>query len=297
VSTITDPGVRRHEFRAMGTTIALIAPVQSVDERAFLRAERLVAREFAAQEQRFSRFRPTSELSIVNGSAGRPTRVSAPFATLVSMALEAAETTGGLFDPTVLRAMVAAGYDRDFDEVILAAREVLRPAPPTGRWREITVRGDVLNLPAGVALDLGGIAKGWTADLAAERVESLLPWVLVDAGGDLRAAGLVPAEGLSIGVEHPVNEDVEVLRLSLTAGALATSSIVRRSWGPDLHHLIDPRTGRPARTGVLQASVWGETCLEAEVRSKEALLAGPAALDHLLATLVLGDGSVVTSMR
>ena len=296
MQTVTEPRVRRHEFRAMGTTVAVIAPVDGVDEKAFLHAEGIVAHEFEAQEQRFSRFRPTSELSVLNGSVGRPTVVSAPFATVVGLALEAAAVTGGLFDPTVLRAMVAAGYDRDFDELILAAREVLRPAAPTGRWREIALHGELLTLPAGVTLDLGGIAKGWTADRAAEQLESLLPWSVVDAGGDLRAVGHLPGEGLAIGVEHPVEEDVEVLRLCLTAGALATSSVVRRSWGPNLHHLIDPRTGRPATTEVVQATVWADTCVAAEVRSKEALLAGPPALDHLSATLVLRDGTVVTNM-
>jgi thiamine biosynthesis lipoprotein len=167
----------------------------------------------------------------------------------------------------------------------------------TGRWREIVLDLDVLALPEGVALDLGGIAKGWTADRAARRASRLLPWGLVDAGGDIRTFGDVPAEGIEVGVEHPFDPQVEVLRLALTHGALATSSIVRRSWGPNLHHLIDPRTGRPATTDVVQASIWAETCTEAEVNAKVALLRGVPALGELAATLVLEDGSVVTSMQ
>ena len=124
----------------------------------------------------------------------------------------------------------------------------------------------------------------------------IVPWAVVDAGGDLRAVGDVPPDGLAIGVEHPSDASGEVLRLSLTEGALATSSIVRRSWGLNQHHLIDPRTGRPAVTDIVQATVWAPTCAEAEVHTKEALLLGGRVLDRLMATLVRRDGTVVTSM-
>jgi thiamine biosynthesis lipoprotein len=291
-----DLPTRRHGFRAMGTSVALVAPVEGVAEARFRHAAWQIEQEFEEQEARFSRFRSASELCAVN-EAGHPIHVSAPFAAIVGLALEAAEATDGLFDPTALPAMVAAGYDRDFDELVTTAREVLRPAAPTGRWREIRLSDDLLTLPPGVALDLGGIAKGWTVDRAAERVESLLRWAVVDAGGDLRAIGGVPPRGLAIGVEHPSDAQAEVLRLALADGALATSSVVRRSWGPNLHHLIDPRTGRPAVTDVVQATVWATTCVGAEVRAKEALLRGVASLDDLVATLVLRDGTVVTSMQ
>ncbi len=295
MQTDTRSPVRRLTFAAMGTSVTLIAP-ETARPTDLDHALRMVEREFAEQEQRFSRFRDDSELSTVNRSETRPTRVSEPFAALVGRALRAAAETDGLFDPTVLPAMLAAGYDRTFEDVIVTAREVLRPAAPTGRWREIVLDLDVLTLPEGVALDLGGIAKGWTADNAARRASAVLPWGIVDAGGDMRAFGRVPSSGLEIGVEHPFDAHVEVLRLALTHGALATSSIVRRSWGPNLHHLIDPRTGRPASTDVVQASVWADSCVEAEVAAKVALLRGIPALDDVAATLVLEDGSVVTSM-
>ena len=295
MQTQTPTRVQRRAFHAMGTSVVLIAPGDAPTPKLDL-AVHVVEREFAEQEQRFSRFRDESELSKVNRSGGRPTRVSGPFGALVERALRAAAATDGLFDPTVLPAMVAAGYDRTFEDVIVTAREVLRPAAPTGRWREIVFDLDVLTLPEGVGLDLGGIAKGWTADIAARRASEILPWGIVDAGGDMRAFGDVPPEGLEIGVEHPFDAQVEVLRLALTHGALASSSIVRRSWGPNLHHLIDPRTGRPASTDVVQASVWADTCVEAEVEAKVALLRGVPALRELAATLVLEDGSVVTSM-
>ena len=260
--TEIDRPLHRRRFAAMGTSVELIAPMDAVGWLDFQRAARSVEREFAEQEQRFSRFRDDSELSAVNRADTEPVQVTRPFAELVTCALRAAADTEGLFDPTVLPAMIAAGYDRSFEDVIVTAREVLRPAAPTGRWREVELEDDLLRLPAGVSLDLGGIAKGWTVDRAASRVAHLLPWGIVDAGGDLCVFGDIPPEGVEIGVEH----------------------------------LIDPRTGRPALTDVVQATVWAPTCVEAEVAAKVALLGGPGALDRVASTLVLRDGTVISSM-
>jgi len=127
--------------------------------------------------------------------------------------------------------------------------------------------------PGDVHLDLGGIAKGWTADRAAEAaVTAGVNWVLVNAGGDLRVAGAPP--DLDVDVEDPMDPTSSLVRLRLRAGALATSSVTRRSWGTGLHHLIDPRTGAPARSTLLQATVWAPTCAEAEIRATAAIIGG-----------------------
>ena len=285
-------------FRAMGTNVTIIAGTDA-DPGTWADAVRIAELVFAREERRFSRFRGESELPRVNGRAGRWTRVSSGFAALAGFALTAARRSGGLFDPTVLPAMIAAGYDRDFDDVIAGARGALNPPVPCGRWREVLLDGDVLYLPDGVGLDFGGIAKGWTVDLAAEAAVSAagLPWAVVNAGGDLRIAGAPPRPGIQVAVEDPEDRDRELWRLKLLAGALATSSTTARSWGPGSHHLIDPRTGEPAANGVLQATVWAETCAEAEVRSKWALLEGPPALEHTSAVLVTEDGRILMNLE
>lgn len=260
------------------------------------RAFEIVQSTFVREDERFSRFRAETEISRVNESAGGWTRVSRTFLKVLLLALEAAKVTGGLFDPTVLPALMAAGYDGDFDDVLAGARLALNPPQPCGRWPEIEVRGREIRLPEGVAVDFGGIAKGWTVDRAARRVRDLVPWALVDAGGDLRIVGETPAGGLAIGVEDPHDPSAEVLRLRLERGGLATSSVTTRSWGPDRHHVIDPRTGLPAVTDVLQATVWAPTCSGAEMGSKWALLEGDPVLDRLAAVLVHRDGSVVTNL-
>jgi thiamine biosynthesis lipoprotein ApbE len=110
-----------------------------------------------------------------------------------------------------------------------------------------------------------------------------------------RVVGRPPRGGLPIGVEDPDDPNGEVLRLNLKRGALATSSVLFRSWGPGLHHLIDPRTARPADTGIVQATVWAATCVAAEVGSKWALLAGEMVLEKVAAVLVRRDGAVLSS--
>ena len=281
----------------MGTEVTLVAPAEA-DPAVLETATARTQRTFAHEEQRFSRFRADSELSRVNASAGEWTSVSAGFARLTGFALEAAWRTGGRFDPTVLPAMIAAGYDRDFDEVLAGAKGALHPVQPCGRFTELELEADRLRMPRGVALDFGGVAKGWTVDLAAEAALSAgLPWVIVNAGGDLRLDGDVPSMGVEVGVEDPQDRAIELLRVSISEGALATSSTLVRSWGSGLHHLIDPRTGAPADGDVLQATVWAQTCAEAEVRSKWALLKGPIFLEDTHAVLVMRDGRIVMNLE
>lgn len=283
----------QHAFRAMGTDVSIIGSGTSTDAT-FLRASATVEAVFAREEERFSRFRAESELTRVNASTGRWTQVSAPFEELVGIALAYAERTDGLFDPTVLGAMIAAGYDRDFDEVLAGARAALHPARPCGRWREIETRPGAIRVPAGVGLDLGGIAKGWTTDLAAEAaVREGLAWALVNAGGDLRIAGDAPP--IDVRVEDPGDPRETAAWLRLASGALASSSTMRRAWGPDLHHIVDPRTGAPTTSPIVQATVWAATCAEAEVLATWALLTGSEALDTVAGALVSRDGDLLVN--
>ncbi|MFM8998740.1 MAG: FAD:protein FMN transferase [Actinomycetota bacterium] len=282
-------------FRAMGTDVRVFVQEEAA-EGLVARVAEIVRAEFEEQEGRFSRFRGDSELSRVNASDGRTSDISSTFAEVVAMALRAAEASGGRFDPTVLGAVVAAGYDRDFDDVVAGARDVLHPARPADRWREVILEGDRITLPTDAGLDLGGIVKGWTCDRAsALALDAGLAWVLVDAGGDLRLMGDAPR--IAVGVEDPDDPArTPFMRIGIEDGALATSSTTRRRWGHDAHHLIDPRTSLPSRTGVAQATAWAATCAEAEVAAKELLLGGEDDLDRIPGVLVLEEGRVVTSL-
>lgn len=280
-------------FRAMGTEVQVITP-STADPCARTEALSRIRSVFSTEERRFSRFRGDSELSSVNAAAGRWTTISPGFERLVRFALDQAQRTAGLFDPAALDAVVAAGYDRDFDEVLAGARGALHPPRPCGRWAEIQVRPGALRLPAGVGLDLGGVAKGWTVDLAVDAaLQGGLPWAFVSAGGDLRIAGDTP--GIEVAIEDPVDADAEVVRVRLSRGALASSSITKRAWGPGLHHVIDPRTGFPSDTRTLQATAWAPTCAEAEVLATWALLTGPSALATISGAIATAAGELRTN--
>ncbi len=141
-------------------------------------------------EQLWSRFRPTSELCALNAGAPAPIVVSAETFALVERAVRAWHTTGGRYDPTVLPAVIAAGYDRDFDAVASeGAGPPGDPVPAPGcAGIVLDARLPAITLPRGVALDLGGIGKGYAADLVShELVDHGASGVLVNLGGDLRA--------------------------------------------------------------------------------------------------------------
>jgi FAD:protein FMN transferase len=241
-----------------------------------------LARDLLAElESRWSRFRDDSEVTLINREAGRPVRVSGATLALVERAIEGARVTGGRYDPTVLRALERAGYDRSFELIDRKAATPWQPAEPlpvAGYDRVMVDRSaSTVTVPRGVGFDPGGIGKGFAADLV---VEALLrdgaTGACVNVGGDLRVEGESPSGGPWIaGVEHPTRSRLAAL-LSIDRGAVATSTRTRRTWGADRHHLIDPATGRPAATPVVSVTTIAAEGWQAEVLSKAAFLAGPA---------------------
>ena len=242
---------------------------------------------FRAAEATLSRFRLDSELTALNAATGEPFRASPLLFSAVTAAVEASRATNGLFDPTVLGMLIAAGYDRSF-ELLSEEREV--EASPLGTaavWSDIQLdpATATIVLPAGCGLDLGGIGKGWTVDRAVESL-SAFPNFAIDAGGDIAVGGRQSDGSLwNIGVEDPLGIDRDVLQLELTDCAIATSTVAHRRWrfgDRGQHHLIDPRTGRPARSGILAATVIARSVAQAETLAKAALLLGPTAGVHFL---------------
>lgn len=258
--------MRRHEFRAMGTTVKLfLAETATPDGRAAL--ERGEA-EFERLEALLSRFRPESELSRLN-ARGR-IEASDELLEVVELALAARRQSEGRFDPTVHDALVAAGYDRTFDEVAPEGRSTAG-RPQVGGVVTVNRPARTIELEPGVRLDLGGIGKGYAADRVASFLSAFGP-CLVDAGGDIATRGRPAPHGWLVGVET----GDETITLSLQ-GALATSGRDRRRWrrnGEERHHLIDPSTGSPATSDLLRVTALAETATEAEVVAKTLFLAG-----------------------
>ncbi len=267
--------MERFEFRAMGCQ--MLAALDS-DDPAAIAALRQVSEWFEEWEQSLSRFRPDSELNRLNRWDGQPFQASEVLWQVVQAALHAAHDSSGTVTPAVLDALETAGYDRSF-ELLGDNRETPGPAKPVGDWRAIRLdqARRRIKLPKGMRIDLGGIAKGWAADQAVKRLSEYGP-ALVDAGGDIAVSGsMANGTGWLIGVANPLSAENDLATIELRGGAVATSGRDYRRWqanGRTQHHLIDPRTGEPADTDVLTATVIAPSAVEAEMAAKLALIRG-----------------------
>lgn len=253
-----------------------------------------------------TRFEPHSELSALNAAPASEVRASPLLAMAVRAGIWAAGRSEALVDFTLIGELERIGYASSragmrpapLEEAVAAApkRRPARPHPGA-RWREISVDAPtgIVTRPAGLRIDTGGIGKGMAADLASARLRGYELHV-VDAGGDLRIGGERPTARL-VEIEHPLG--AAPLGFHLVSGAVATSGIATRLWRTEsgfAHHLLDPSTGEPAWTGVIQATSLGETALEAETLSKMAFLAGAKGAREVLAAhgglIVLDNGKV-----
>jgi thiamine biosynthesis lipoprotein len=303
--TVTSPERTRvkHGFDAMGTKVSMMLAGQVSARDACDRVERL----FERVERSCSRFDPSSDLMRANARSSEASAVAPECLAIVAAALDAHRRSSGLFDPRVLSDLVSAGYDRSFDEIpvrdgddsikgIPHRREPWRPAIDPAA-ASITIGED--------PIDLGGIGKGWSVDAAAAVLSEETSSFLVNAGGDLVVMGDGPSgDGWTVALEEPRDPTVTLAVLRVRDVACATSSTGRRRWqvGMDQrHHLIDPRTGRPAAGGLQSVTVVSDSTVVAETWSKSLLIAGADEITalctrHGLAALaVLDDGSLWSS--
>jgi thiamine biosynthesis lipoprotein len=268
------------------------------------RAARQIRRRLVRWHERFSRFIPDSELSRVNADPRARLRVTGTMARLAEAAVWAAQETGGLVDSTLVTEIESAGYVSDLgaplplgDAFRLAPER--RPATPSGAewWRDVRVDRRMLALerPPGLRLDSGGLAKGLFADLAADLLADHHSFA-IDCGGDIRLGGR-SGEPRVVDVASPFGHHV-LHRWELAGGGVATSGIGKRSWldpsGAPAHHILDPSSGRPAFTGVVQATALAPDAVAAETLAKAALLSGPQGARRWLphgGVLVFEDGS------
>jgi thiamine biosynthesis lipoprotein len=295
------------DFRALGCLVRLV-----VTDPDHLDACRyLLELDLAEVDAACSRFRPDSELVALDRADGQPVPVSPVLHEALSVALRAAELTDGDVDPTVGSAMDAIGYDRDFELVERDGRPLRLEVRPVPGWRKVRlddVYGTV-TMPAGTRLDLGATAKAWAADRAARMLAAASGCgILVSLGGDTAVAGPPPEGGWRIRVQdvtgHPDEAPVGPhTTVAIRDGGLATSGTSARRWrrgGQELHHIVDPATGLPARTTWRTVTVAAATCADANTATTAAMLRGTSACDWLNglglpARLVAADGTVHTT--
>jgi thiamine biosynthesis lipoprotein len=279
--------------------------IATTDPAALPAAQAAVEAMVAEFDQACSRFRPDSEISQLGGTAGRWVKVSPLLLEAIQAALHAAQNTDGDVDPTIGQALIALGYDRDF-ELMRTDGGVARPslaAVPGWRTVQIDETSASVRIPRGVVLDLGATAKALCADKAAAAAsERAGCGVLVSLGGDLSIAGGAPSDGWRIRVTDDHRSDVTAPGqwVALQSGGLATSSTAVRRWSTEggvAHHLLDPSTGRPAAGPWRTVTVTAASCLEANTASTAAIVRGARAVEWLEelalpSRLVSTDGAV-----
>jgi thiamine biosynthesis lipoprotein ApbE len=304
-------------WTALGMLVQLVVTAPGL----LLAARELLEGDLLALDLACSRFRADSELMAVGnaarGASGPVTvSVSPLLAEAVEVSLRAAQLTDGDVDPTVGGVLADLGYDRDFAELGRSGETDDTKASGGGDvavrvipgWRAVRVDVERLRLtvPAGVRLDLGATVKGWAADRAAARIARTLGCgVLVSLGGDTAVAGEPPEGGWRIRVQdktalpgEPADGPSQVV--TIRDGGLATSSTAARRWrrgGDVLHHILDPRTGRPAQPVWRTVSVAAATCADANTAATAAIIRGRLAPGWLTglrlpARLVAKDGTV-----
>lgn len=304
MSTIAPPIEHAETFACFGShcTVIVADGARNADAAAAVADAKARLLEW---HERFSRFRPDSELSGLNADPRTVVPITPLMRRVLDGALRAASSTAGLVDATLIHEIERAGYDSDLAQPGLSLRAALELAParrsagPSSAqaWRSIKVdrRSGTVQRPPGVKLDPGGIAKGVFADELGTLLSGHDAYV-VDCAGDIRLGGRagLPRE---IHVASPFDDSV-LHTFVLEQAAVTTSGIGARSWidadGRPAHHLLDPSSGRPAFTGVVQVTALAPGGAAAEALSKAAILSGPERAHEWLThggVIVLDDGS------
>lgn len=239
---------------------------------------------FASVEDTCSRFKEDSELSQLNQRVGNEVEVSELLFSILKDALRFYEETNGVFNPGILSAMESSGYTKSIE--FIKGREVSAAsllAPEVAAVQPYSLNENNQRVVLQTRIDLGGIAKGWVIDRAAE-VLSDYGFGFINVGGDIRVFGRLPRP-LNIGIEDPFEPAQMLSSIQVTDGAVATSTSMKRRWkveGRNKHHLIDVKTGEPSSSTIVSSTVTAPTALEADVLAKVTLLLGEEAGKSLI---------------
>lgn len=295
----------RLEFHAMGCE--MLAVSDSETKASLLKQ---IPIWFEEWEQTLSRFRMDSELSRLNTIHDRPVQVSHTLWDVFLTAQKAEKMTNGLVTPTLLNTIIEVGYDRPFDmlphQTSLQFNSVLSTFQPLTTIA-VNELAQTITLPFGTGLDFGGVAKGWAAHQAMQRLQAEGP-ALIDAAGDIAISGpRADGEPWKIGVADPFHSEQEIEVLCLNENGVATSGKDRRRWlrnGKLQHHIIDPLTGQPAETDLLTVTVIAPDVMQAEAAAKAAFILGSCAglewiesHPELAGLMILDNGEMIYSTK
>jgi thiamine biosynthesis lipoprotein len=267
-------------FRAMGSPCELLA--EDADPGEFHAVAQQVEREVARIECKFTRFGDSGVLALLRRRAGRRVWLDAETATLIDIAAHWHRHSGGLIDITggVLQRLWRFGTAVSPPDAAAVARALERTGFARLRWN-----APLLELPAGMELDLGGLCKEYAVDRAHDIVAARLAApALVNLGGDLRVTRAPHGGHWRVGLETAEGGRAGGRVVRLACGALATSGDARRhvrDGSVRYGHILDPRTGWPVPRAPAAVSVAAHTCIESGMLAKVALLHGARAGDYL----------------
>ncbi len=263
--------MNNYQFNSMSTMVRI-----SITHELFANDLMPVYKLFALTEDTCSRFKEDSELMRLNRQIGKEIGVSSTMFSILKNALAFFRETNGIFNPGILGALENSGYNKSIEYIKdqdIERANISLPAPEFALPYELDERNQTVFLHT--KIDLGGIAKGWVIDQAAELLTAYGSG-FINVGGDIRVFGTLP-RALNIGIEDPFDPKSMIDGIQISRGAVATSTSLKRKWkinGEHNHHLIDIHTGAPSKSGIVSATVTAPTAMEADVWAKVTLLLG-----------------------
>lgn len=282
------PPLLMWEGRTMGTTYMVKIAGVPQDDALAAELRTVVEKRFDEINRQMSNYQPDSELSRFNRSTSQaPFKVSAEFARVVRHALELSRDSGGAFDPTVgplvnLWGFGPAGRRTDPPAEGEIAELLLQCG--AGHLR-VTPQDELQKDISGLQLDLGGIAKGYGADVAAQVLRDRgYSNIFVAVCGEIVAFGNNPeGKPWQVGVERPIQDlprgaDYSAI-VPLSGRALSTSgdtyNYFKDAEGTTYSHILDPSTGRPIRHKLASVTVIGPNGLTADGLATTLYVMGP----------------------
>ena len=260
-----------YRFNSMSTIVQI-----SIDYELFANDMMPIYKLFDLVDRTCSRFRPDSELSQLNQQVGKEVKTSSVMFSILLESDRYYRETEGIFNPSILSALENEGYSTSIESI--SGREIETPAGNSTLSlleQPFFLNEEQQAVTLYSTIDLGGIAKGWVIDRAAQLLERMGAG-FINVGGDIRIFGILPRP-LHIGIENPFDTTNMISSIQVENGAVATSTSMKRRWRVDgkwRHHLIDTKTGRPSESGVVSATITAPTALEADVWAKTVLLLG-----------------------
>lgn len=253
----------------------------------------------ARYEALFSRTAQGSDVDRINRSAGEPVTVSDETAALLRLALDVGALSDGALDITVAPLVELWGFGQDPAVPDPAAVE---EALSRVGYDRLVLEGNTVRLPAGMAVDLGAVAKGYIADrLRDYLLQNGCRSAVIDLGGNILTVGDKQGEPFAIGIADPLARERLLCTIPVCDGAVVTSGSYQRYFEQDgrrYHHLLDPDTGYPAENGLLSVTVLCGEAARADALSTACFVLGPARGKELAETLpgvealfVLADGT------